>query len=1004
MHALLPRAASRLRVAGVGFALSLMTIATAVPSGAQAPDQNTASAKSMPLTTAAAEKMFASYEGQNVESIGIAGRPDLKTSDFEPQFTQKAGEPFSKAKVDATAKAIQASGHFKAVRIQVKPASTGVRVRLILEPAIYIGIYEFPGAGHFAYSRLIQVTNYPVQTAYDAAEVERARKSLLRFFQQQGYFQATITTQTQVDAPHAVANVIFTTHLGKHAKFGRVEIAGVPPAEQQELREEIHGVIARIRLSAVRPGKAYHRSTLTHATNYMQGKLIKQNLLSAQVKLSGAHYNAETNRADIHFDINPGPKIKVDVTGAHLWSWDRKKLLPMYQGVGVDQETVQEGRRALASYFQKKGYFDVKVDAQLKTGPNGDQVLYEIAKNKKHSVEDINVTGNHDIKSDTLLSHVAVQKEHFLSHGQFSEQLVHTSVKNLKAVYQSEGFSGAQVVPAVKRKGGNIYVTFAVTEGTRDVVNSLTILGANTFPPSQYAPHGLRVVKGQPYSAARVAADRNEIVANYLKAGYLTSTFRETASVVSKGEPHLINVVYHVYEGPRVLTGDVITLGRKHTRQTLLSGDIADLKPEKPLTETALLSAGTKLYDHTNVFDWAEVDPKRPITTQTIEDVLVKVHEAQRNRITYGFGFEVINRGGSIPTGTVALPNLPPVGLPSNFKTSQTTFYGPRGTFEYTRNNVRGKAETLSFTAFAGRLNQRFAAYYLDPTFRWTPWKTTTSISYERNEENPIYSSQQELATVQIQRAIDKTLSDTVFLRYGFSHTNLTRVLIPSLVLPADRNVRLSTLSANFTRDTRDNPLDEHSGVLDSLELDFNTTKLGSSVDFAKLTGQAAFYKTKFHNIVWADSLRIGLAQPFANSRVPLSETFFTGGANSLRGFPLDGAGPQRAVEVCPNGGSGCNQFIHVPAGGNELLIINSEARIPLPIKKGLSIVPFYDGGNVFPNVGFHDFTSLYSNNVGIGVRYATPVGPIRLDVGHNLNPIPGVKATQWFISIGQAF
>lgn len=70
----------------------------------------------------------------------------------------------------------------------------------------------------------------------------------------------------------------------------------------------------------------------------------------------------------------------------------------------------------------------------------------------------------------------------------------------------------------------------------------------------------------------------------------------------------------------------------------------------------------------------------------------------------------------------------------------------------------------------------------------------------------------------------------------------------------------------------------------------------------------------------------------------------------------------------------------------------------------GLSIVPFYDGGNVFPSVGFHNFRSLYSNNVGLGLRYKTPVGPIRFDAGRNLNPVPGVKATQFVVSIGQAF
>jgi outer membrane protein assembly factor BamA len=436
----------------------------------------------------------------------------------------------------------------------------------------------------------------------------------------------------------------------------------------------------------------------------------------------------------------------------------------------------------------------------------------------------------------------------------------------------------------------------------------------------------------------------------------------------------------------------------------LIDQDVSDIKPGEPLTESQLLLAGSRLYDHTGVFDWAEVDPKRQITTQSAEDVVVRVHESKRNEITYGFGFEVINRGGSIPSGTVALPNLPPIGLPPNFTTSQVTFYGPRGTFQYTRNNVGGKGASLSFTGFAGRLDQRGAAYYIVPDFRWSRWKATTSVSADRNEENPLFSSQQELVSTQLQRPLDKAQKNTLFLRYSFSQTDLTRILIPDLVQTQDQHVRLSTLAANFTRDTRDDPLDEHKGVLQSAELDMNATKLGSSVNFAKFTGQAAFYKQGFHDIVFANSLRIGLAQPYANSRVPLSEEFFTGGGNSLRGFPLDGAGPQRQVDVCSSGSSSDCVKILVPSGGNELLLINAEARIPLAIKKGLSLVTFYDGGNVFPRVGFHDFTSLYSNNVGLGLRYATPVGPVRIDLGQNLNPVQGIKATQYFISIGQAF
>ena len=984
----------------------LILIAVAVAGGKLSAAQTTApAAEQAPKTAPQTSQILNSFEGQNVTAVEIAGHPELDATQFSSLLVQRKGEPFSRDKVYKTVDALKATGKFKEVQVQVDPEAEGVRVLLILEPAIWFGMFEFPGAERFAYSRLVQVANFPPQAPYNIDDVERDRQSLLTFFRQEGYFQAEVAPETKVDDKHGLANVFFHVTLKQKAKFGDVILADATPEQAAKLQHALQTIWARGRGAAIRPGKPYRRSTLNKATNYLQSQLAKEDLLAAQVKLQGAEYHADTNRADIHLEVKTGPPIHVRVEGAHLYPWTRKSLLPFYQGIGVDDESIQEGRQALLSYFQAKGYFDAAVDAKSTTGTSGNTIVYTIAKEKKHKVTDVRLAGNKQISGGELVPHIAVEKKHFLSVGKFSDKLVRTSVKNLQAVYQSQGFSSAKVTSKVENGGGDIRVSFQVQEGPRNIVNSLQIEGADTFPQTSFAPNGLKLGAGKPYSQALVEADRANIVAQYLKAGYLTSSFRQTAKVVSKDDPHHINVVYHIYEGPQVFAGDIVTLGREHTQQRLIDEDVSSIHPQTPLTETQLLTSESQLYNHTGVFDWAEVDPKRQITTQTKEDVLVKVHEAKKNQITYGFGFEVINRGGSVPSGTVTLPGLPPVGLPSSFTSSQQTFYGPRGTFQFTRNNVRGKGETLSFTGFAGRLDQRGAAYYIDPNFRWTKWRATTSLSAEKNEENPIYSSRQEVGSFQLQRDLDKAKTTTLFLRYSFSQTNLTRVLIPTLVLQEDRNVRLSTLAANLTKDTRDNLLDAHKGMLRSMELNFNTTKLGSSVDFAKINGQIAYYKTGFHDIVFANSLRVGLAQPFANSRVPISEAFFTGGGNSLRGFPLDGAGPQRSVKVCPDGTSNCQTYIQVPSGGNELLLINSEARIPLPIKKGLGIVAFYDGGNVFPRIGFHDFGSLYTHNVGLGLRYATPVGPVRIDLGHNLSThVQGVNSTQYFISIGQAF
>jgi outer membrane protein assembly factor BamA len=723
------------------------------------------------------------------------------------------------------------------------------------------------------------------------------------------------------------------------------------------------------------------------------------------VRLIGANYDPETRRADISFHVDTGPVVKVNVEGAHLWPWTRKKLLPVYQQIGVDPELIQEGRQNLISHFQNKGYFDVNVTTNVQQQPGGENIVYQIAKGPRHKVAGVKVVGNQGLGTKELMQHLKVEKAHFLSHGDFSQKLVRSSVKNLTDLYKANGYSSVKVTPQVVNQNGNIVVTFNVNEGPQDIVQSIRIAGANTLPESKFAPHGLKLQPGKPYSQKLADEDRNEVMANYLRQGYLNATFREIAKA---NQPHRLDVVYQIEEGPQVHTATVVTLGREDTQQKLITRDVAEINPGQPLRADEMMRSETELYEP-GIFDWAQVDPRRQITTQTQEDVLVKVHEAKRNVLTYGFGFEVINRGGSVPSGTVAVPGLPPVGLPSTFKTSQSTFWGPRGTIEYTRSNLRGKAESLTFSGLGARLEQRGSVVFSDPSFRWSSWATDVSLSGEHNSENPIYSSRIAQVALQFRRPLNKKKTRYWFVKYSLSETGLTHLLIPELVPSSQMHVRLSTFSTTYTNDTRDNVLDAHKGIYQSFEVDINPRVL-SNFQFARFLGQTAYYKKIRGNIVWANSVRLGLEQSFGGSTVPLSQAFFSGGGSSLRGFPLNGAGPQRTIPACGNPAvpSTCS-LITVPVGGNQLLILNSELRVPSPVDlpivhKNLGFAVFYDGGNVFQSVGFHNFGAQYTNSIGAGLRYSTPVGPVRIDIGHNLNAPPGLKSTQVFVTLGQAF
>ncbi len=960
--------------------------------------------KQAPATAPQVREVLPSYEGQPVVSVEIGGRPELHQQELLPLLIQKQGEPFSQKKIDQSIAALKNSGKVKEVELEIRPQANGVRVLLVCQPAIYFGMFEFPGAdGRYPYSRLLQVSDYPPRGAYSPVDIENAQSSLLRFLQQNGFFEAAVKPEVIAETQREVVSVIFHVTLNRRAKFGKVLLNGAPPQEKEKLQQALRSWRARVRGAAIRQGKSYSQKAIQNAPQYLEGQLIDRDYLGSRVQLAGADYDPATHRADIRFEVTPGALAHVKVEGPHLWGHTQKKLLPIYQIAGLDPELIQESRENLISHFQTKGYFDVAVQSDVQPSQNGQTILFRVIKGERHKVIDVAVVGNHSLTDDQLRGRVKVEKGRFLSRGNFSQRLLRTSTDNLKRTYEAEGFSSVTVMPEVKRSGGNISVQFGVEEGPQDVVASLHVVGNNSVPVATLAPAGLKVTEGQRYSVKKVDEDRNQIGAQYLRMGYLNATFRSTARSLGK-DSHQLDVTYTISEGPKVVLDSVITLGAKVTRPSLIDKTV-QLKSETPLQADELLAAAGRLYALTGVFDWAEIDPRRPITTQTQEDVLVKLHEARQNDIRYGFGFEVVNRGGSIPSGTVALPGLPPVGLPSSFQTSEETFWGPRGTFQYFRHNFRGLGETLSFAVLGARLIQRGSATYVNPHFIGTNWASNLTLSAERNSENSIFTDRLGDAGFQLERPLNESATQTISVRYDYEQTVLSNLLIPDLVSPEDQHVRLSTLSSTYVRDTRDHPLDAQRGIYQTVELAFNPTVLGSSVNFARLRAQQAYYKSLGKGIIWANSLRIGIEQPFAGSHVPQSELFYTGGGSTLRGFPLNSAGPQRPVSVCsnPSDASTCS-FIQVPTGGRELFIFNSEFRIPVPLRKGLGVVAFYDGGNVFEHVGFSDFRANYTNTVGLGVRYATPIGPVRIDVGQNLNPIAGIKATQIFITLGQAF
>jgi outer membrane protein insertion porin family len=946
------------------------------------------------------------YEGQQVSEIHLIGPPTLDVSQFRDQLKLQEGQPYSYSRVQETLAALKATGQFDELDLNVIPEKEGLRVNFISSAAFYIGTFDFPGAlAHFNYPQLLAVINYPVQEPYEKSSVEQKSQALKRFFEQNGFFMAEVTPESNIDEAKKLVNVNYRANLGRRARFGNVHVTGVSPEQARDFEAALHSIRARIHGADVRRGKPFDRNHIRAARQYLRDRLGNLDYLTSQIEVPNPEYSEETGTADITFRVTVGPTVIVRTTGAKVSRKQLRTLLPIYEENSLDQDLINLGARNLLSHFQSKGFFEVQVTSSLEQNQVQSTLTYQITAGKKRRVESVAITGAPDLNQDEIKKLVLVKKARLFTRGRFDSDLLLQSIKRVEAYSRDRGYLEAKAAPLVSDMGSRIDVVFNIKEGPKTIVDSVQVEGNDTQNIVALLANGLEIQEGRPYSPSAVNRDRSKIAASYLNLGYLNSSVRPEVNPVGEETTH-VTVRYVVQEGPRVRVAQVLYSGAVHSHAKLLERT-ADIYPEHDLAERKLLDAESKLYG-LGIFDWTNVSPRRPIAEQTSEDTIVRMHEGRRNSLTYGFGFKSTSRSGGLSSGTLILPGLPSLALPPTFKIIEKPIISPLGSIEYSRLNLRGHAETASVSALIWRLDQRLAFTYSDPYFRGWNWSSLFTASFERNTQNPLFAARLGLGSLQMEKVLDAMRTRRLQLRYTLQRTTLSHLLALNLIPDSDLKTVLSTVSATFIRDTRDQPLDAHKGFYQTVDFQFSPKAFGSSDNVVRLFGQMSYYRAVQPWLIWANNIRYGLVAPFAGSHVPFSQRFFSGGADSLRGFTLNGAGDQSIALLClsESDPTTCTAKVAVPVGGQQLFIFNSELRFPIhaPFTDRLGGAVFYDGGNVYQKISLPSLARDYSNTIGIGLRLRTPVGPIRVDFGHNLSPPPGTKGNHFFVTLGQSF
>jgi outer membrane protein assembly complex protein YaeT len=896
-------------------------------------------------------------------------------------------------------------------------ADGGVRLRYVLVPLHPVDRIEFRGVLGLSEDDVRDLITERFGPAPSAGRVEDVAEAVRTIYRQRGY--ASVRVTPAIEETHAPdrATMVFEIDAGARAAIAGVEIDEVDSADRRVAPGDV----------AIRVGDPYDNTAILQALDRYAADLRARGFYEARA-LHSATFRPD-GTAIVRITVDRGPLVTVAFAGDPLPEDDRERLVPVRAEGSADEDLLEDANFAIEDYLQARGYRDAIVDHARAERDGTLVITYTIKRGPRFVVDDIEVSGNGAIASPELLKLVTIQR------GQpYVQASLTTAVAAIGQAYRSRGFTRAMIQPVITElppeatsDARRVAIRLGVTEGPQTTVGAITFQG-NTLLSAEQLQGWMATATGRPYSENDIVAARDRIDLEYRNRGYESVVVDPAVTFAENGTR--ADVRFAISEGMQVIVDHVIIIGNERTSTQTIQRELL-LRPGEPLGYLARIESQQRL---------AALGLFRRITIEELRhggearrDVLVTVEEAPPTTIGYGGGIE----GGT---------RLRPTG--EGGRAEERFEVAPRGFFEIGRRNLWGKNRAINLF---GRVSLRSRDIVL----------SGTGVRFERPAEGSgygfneyrVYTTYREPrvfntpADVLVTGILDQAIRSSfnfitrearaeaglrlgplysVAGRYSYEHTKLFDERFTDEEKPLiDRifpQVRISKFSFTAIRDTRNDVLDPDRGVFLVLDNELAARVIASEVGFTRTFAQGfTFYRLpSARRAVLALGARLGLAHGFrrevprvgpdglpapgadgaplidvVEDQLPASERFFAGGDTTVRGFSLDRLGTDATISATG-----------FPTGGNGLVVLNSELRIAAV--GSLGAVAFLDAGNVFLRATDLDLGELRAA-AGFGIRYQSPVGPIRIDLGFKLDRrelAPGrlERRSVLHISLGQAF
>jgi len=920
--------------------------------------------------------------------VGVQYEPEeqpIDPHDLKNAQMVETGRPLDSREVAATIDRLYATGLYRDIKAYAEPQNQGVVVRFVTTPQLFIGHVMATGKIKDPPSRsaLLAETQLDLGARFDPETVEMARQKIEEELKQNGLFNATVAATT-VEDPHTHQVMIgFTIKAGKRARY-------ISPAISGDTRLPNNTIIGATgwRIPVIHRWRLVTKAQTDKGLDGIQKRYAKKERLTASVDLTGIDYQEKTNRAQPQIAIDAGPVVTIRALEAKVSKRTLKKYIPVFEESAVDNDLLAEGARNLRDYFQSRGYPDV--DVVFKSEPIKDDrevINYYIAAGPRRRLVDVTIEGNDYFPEDFLRGRLFLRKNSLLLHyGRYSESFRSKDEETLTALFQSNGFHSVKISSSVavgyKGKQNDLAVTFHVNEGQQWTVSRVEITGATHLDVSSIK-EDLASVPGQPFAQVNIATDRNRLLQYYLSHGYLSASFRYQTTL--DPEEHSARLRYDITEGSQQFVRKVLVSGLDVTRPQIVEKELDKIKPGEPISTAKIADLSRKLSD-VGAFATVNTAVQDSAGREDYKYVLFDFDEANRYTFNVGLGLEV----GQFGQTTNSLSEA-----------GGAKGISPIVSFDINRVNFLGRAQTLSLQSKYSTLEQRESLSYIVPRFLNTSNRVLTlSALYDTTQDVQTFSARREEASAQVSQKLNR--ASTLVARFAYRRVSVGNLYIPALLVPQlSQPLRIGNLSLSYIQDHRDNPSDAHHGFYNTVDTGVAGSFFGSQRSFVRVLARNATYTPIGRNFVFARQTQFGAIIPFNTpaavssfDAIPLPERFFGGGGVSMRGFGDNQAGP-RDLGTPTETGPAATNATGFPIGGNGLFFNTFELRFPL-LGPNIGGVVFHDMGNIYRNLG--DISLAYKQNgdsnfnyavqaPGVGIRYKTPLGPIRVDFSYALNP-----------------